>query len=123
MDRLTHKGAKNAYILGGIIADLTNTYFPNNGVHISDLCYKLGVLEDIEEELGTNLDVIFKALKNGVYDIEKKQTRKISYINKHFIGYIGDSIGNGDADYPDIQYCYRIKDYGITWALTKEELT
>lgn len=83
---------------------------------------KLGELEDIEEELGIDLITLFKALTDGVYDIEKKQIREISYINKRFIGYIGDSIGNGDADYPDIQYCYRIKDYGKTWALTKEEL-
>ena len=29
---------------------------------------KLGKLEDLEEQLGCPLDVVFKAIKNGIYD-------------------------------------------------------
>ncbi|MCR4661654.1 MAG: hypothetical protein K5765_06635 [Clostridia bacterium] len=74
---------------------------------------KLGQLEDIEDELGIDLITLFKALKNGFY------TK-----NVHYTGYgMGVSI---------IQKClwneewqddvYYFKDYGKTWALTKEEL-
>ena len=34
---------------------------------VYDLCKKLGKLEDIEDELGCPLDVVFKALKEGIY--------------------------------------------------------
>jgi len=88
-----------------------------------DLVSKLGRLEDIEEELGIDLITLFEALKNGVYwkgncifssksngvyfedrpklDIENKLLRNLSQVNKDYVYF---------------------KDYGKTWALTKEEL-
>ena len=39
-----------------------------NGKTLFDKVYnKLGKLEDIEDELGCPLDVVFKALKEGIY--------------------------------------------------------
>lgn len=42
---------------------------------------KLGKLEDIEDELGISLEVLFKALKEGIYIVEKnkKEEVKIEY--------------------------------------------
>lgn len=94
--------------------------------YATQLFDKLKLLEDIEEELGIDLVTLFKALKNGVY-------YKYTFNDKHsgFITLIEFS------DFVDICYdsdfkewCIDIrgmshfttKDYGKTWALTKEEL-
>lgn len=92
---------------------------------------KLGQLEDIENELGIDLITFYKALTNGFY-IDKKQVEKepawedmeekITHINcpKYFRFNLWyktievDRFGN----YLEIW----LKDYGKTWALTKEEL-
>lgn len=80
---------------------------------------KLFALEDIEDELGIDLITLFKALKNRCYGIQNGKIYKMNIIrldnqdkeniilfrNKHYGG-----------------ECYLLKDYGKTWALTKEEL-
>ena len=82
-------------------------------------CNKLGQLEDIEEQLGIDLITLFKAFKNGCYGIQNGKIYKMNIVrldsqdkesiilfrNKHYGG-----------------ECYLLKDYGKTWALTKEEL-
>ena len=83
---------------------------------------KLGRLENIEEELGIDLITLFKALKKGVY------VKFDSYFGN--IGELDIKIVKDNAT----GICYRnkkwylqeeetlVKDYGKTWALTKEEL-
>lgn len=83
---------------------------------------KLGQLEDIEDGLGIDLLTLFKALKNGIwvkYDadfgftgkpeivIKKDKCTEICLRNKKWW------IQEND---------FLLKDYGKTWALTKEEL-
>ena len=79
---------------------------------------KLGILEDIEEELGITLEVLFKALKEGIYyDHKHRNPESISFrfcCNDLIVEYT--CFGCTDYDYLEI------KDYGKTWALTKEEL-
>lgn len=91
----------------------------NYGRITDDRIYnKLGQLEDIEKELGIDLITLFKALKEGIYciDFDNQDIRKFKALlcfnstSKQFYWY-GSNIG-----YPDL------KDYGKTWALTKEEL-
>ena len=89
---------------------------------------KLCDLEDIEEELGIDLITLFKALKNGIYriginvygdyddnfdkvwygecelDIEDKTLYEIS-----------------DISFEPV-YPVKLKDYGVTWSLKKEDL-
>lgn len=91
---------------------------------------KLGQLEDIEEELGINLIILFYALKKGIYvrllDYTKPTFKKIMIeqyhidIKKKYIDIRRDrlygSFGNTGG------HLYRFKDYGKTWALTKGEL-
>lgn len=82
---------------------------------------KLKKLEDIEEELGLDLAIVFKALSFPIYVKEKDQTWWCS--NRLFFG-IGEAFivityWNG-VENEDI-ICL-LKDYGKTWALTKEEL-
>ena len=79
---------------------------------------KLGKLEDIEEELGIDLITLFKALKQMF--VFHKENVKIELIGIHFksnelylFGFVEDTV---HAVY------LSLKDYGKTWALTKEEL-
>ena len=118
MNRLTRK------IKGYYSVDL-RTCLPMEYEQIenSNACVdKLGKLEDIEEELGIDLITLFKALKKGVY------VKFDSYFGN--IGELDIKIVKDNAT----GICYRnkkwyiqeedtlIKDYGKTWALTKEEL-
>lgn len=85
---------------------------------------KLADLEDIEDELKVDLTILFKALKNGCFTKEtfdymgRKQTQIIFteftqlYYADDFDDYL---IHIRTRD-------YYLKDYGKTWALTKEEL-
>lgn len=86
----------------------------------------------IEEELGTSLDILFKAMKDGFYYIENG-THEIKFSgnykeldNSHSLAnYIW--VNNGNFEFlirqPHFGLTQRdFKDYGKTWALTKEEL-
>lgn len=73
---------------------------------------KLKQLENIEEELGIDLITLFKALKNGIIMDDVEYYTFLTY----------DEVTNS--------YCFKcggwgkyfLKDYGKTWALSKEEL-
>ena len=89
---------------------------------------KLGQLEDIEDELGIDLITLFKALKNGIYVKEE-------HLPKSPIRFIVPDELVFDTEYLyQLKFCraytklretcypFYFKDYGKTWALTKEEL-
>ena len=82
---------------------------------------KLGQLEDIEDELGIDLTTLIKAMKDGIFHnqlvgISDEAWRcQVDLKNKRFYYHIEDMGGSWYI------YCY-FKDYGKTWALTKEEL-
>ena len=89
---------------------------------------KLKHYEDIEEELGIDLITLFKALKDRqvifkhIYGLKKPKI----YLETHKIaGLLFDGKNYGlwlyDNGYGD-EFCVYTKDYGKTWALTKEEL-
>lgn len=89
---------------------------------------KLGLLEDIEEQIGIDLITLFKALKDRqvifkhIYGLKKPKI----YLETHKIaGLLFDGKNYGlwlyDNGYGD-EFCAYTKDYGKTWALTKEEL-
>ena len=96
---------------------------------------KLGELEDLEEELGISLLILFKALKNGFYI---KYNGDIVHIlpNKHItINFWYNIINvfippkffidcNKGESYlsKEIEEEYWFKDYGKTWALCEEDL-
>ena len=89
------------------------------------ICNKLGQLEDIEDELGIGLITLFKAKTKGIYVLTEELKKpyhfrswevEISFNdrcipNKYIAGVV-----NGREKQFDF------KDYGKTWALTKEEL-
>lgn len=95
---------------------LTKT-FRNGEVHTLRTCCapyykKLSQYEDIEEELGIELATLFKALKQGFY--HKDDFGYIEFISGYMIKML-----NKDK-YEELRKT--LKDYGKTWALTKEEL-
>ena len=89
---------------------------------------KLGQLEDIEDELGIDLITLFKALKSGVYrwridvygDYDKSFNKKVFQdveldISSKKLYHISEISGTPTWE-------LKLKDYGKTWSLTKEEL-
>lgn len=111
---------------------ITTDYFcPRRDVSYDDCLNKLGQLEDIEEKLGIDLTTLFKALFNNKFyalnpygfDTQVKiiECHGISFEKSEYKGY---AIG-GYFSLPSelFNHCsWSIKDYGKTWALTKEEL-
>lgn len=107
---------------------------------------RLGQLEDLEEELGVDLIVLFKAFKNGIWtkgtdygdcylDAKPKfvDGDELNIGIEWYVQYDSESgHKNKVEDYSalcifamhweEVVYCTRLKDYGKTWALTKEEL-
>ena len=80
---------------------------------------KLGKLEDIEEELGIDLITLFKALQNGVWYKDYKDNDKIKFADD-----IEENMKCKELIVP-AKYTIiglKFRDYGETWALTKEEL-
>lgn len=79
-----------------------------NDSSVEKAIVKLGQLEDLEDELGIDLLTLMKALKDGIY------------------GKVGDSIEHILSPHLCMKceeiYIFKVKDYGKTWALTKEEL-
>ena len=88
--------------------------------------YKLGKYEDIEEELGIDLTTLFKALKNGYWYKKNnnivcaKSTIGHTYMHCLYLCDNGWYINTNDMY--DYTIDIALKDYGKTWALTKEEL-
>lgn len=103
-----------------------------------EILNKLGKLEDLEEGLGIDLITLFKALKEGIYitkdgyvhtgNIEKFDDKEkynclvlnASYDNNYYLSDISHPYG--DSECGDIGCYVNTKDYGKTWALTREEL-
>lgn len=113
-------------------------FCPRRDVSYDDCLNKLGKLEDIEEELGIGVIFLNKISKEGVY-CYKKSIKEFNTLGKR----LGDIIHICNSDihielfgaYHEkrmgvsvmgcIDYAYYslyIKDYGKTWALTKDEL-
>ena len=121
MRRLTYKRLNSEYSVSFSIANLINAD--------SMIRNKLGQIEDIEDELGCPLDVVFKALKDkeivvkhtyGLNEqIEKFKTHKISGLqfNKiDFVFWLYEDIVT------DLEFDVNVKDYKKTWWL-KEDLS
>lgn len=93
--------------------------------------------KNIEKELGIDLIILFKVLKKGIWSKEHltyknkycRQTKKYKvmpiYNNNRWELWFNPSSPCGDSEYGKAHIFWdrvAIKDYGKTWALTKEEL-
>ena len=123
MNRLT----KKAQFVRNLITGKEIKYISNES---DQTCVdKLGTLEDIEEELGIDLITLFKALKDGIWTNQEQwygdeKQGKIRFfqvrllLEENAIGCIHNSMWKGKEVIRTLYF----KDYGKTWALTKEEL-
>lgn len=106
----------------GTIKSLGKEKYQENYKKKSVLAHaKLSLLEDIEEELGIDLVTYFK-IKSAKSVYVKELSNDISEM---LVRPSKDSIDvcyKGFVNIPECDSCLRLKDYGQTWALTKEEL-
>ena len=99
---------------------------------INDSIYgRLKLLEDLEEDIGTSLLTLFRILERGqiIYKtrslyhhnkiiLESRNIDGLYYDDSYYILKIHNNFEDDNDNY-DVVY---VKDYGITWAITKEEL-
>ena len=83
-----------------------------------DLVHKLGVLEDLEQEIGIDFITLSKILKQRfVYNNDQVKIELLGLHIKsdelYLYGFVEDTM---HAVY------LRLKDYGKTWTITKEKL-
>ena len=103
-----HYAYENQIIVNG---DAIGVHYEMGG-HVD----KLGELEDIEEELGIDVTILFKALKQRfVYCLHNGKICCMLVCIEYYKD-IGFTIGSVSGD------TYKIEDYGKTWAFTEEEL-
>ena len=80
-----------------------------------ECCDKLGLLEDIEDELGIELVTLYTALKQKwIYCIYNGKVQPTIAVLEYYRGGWTISGVFGTS--------YKITDYGKTWALTEDEL-
>jgi hypothetical protein len=113
MERLTRKDKRTK--LG--------VYIPGYPTELNKKIYlKLSNLEDLEEKLGIDIPIIFKAKKEGIY--YKNPKHNIYYISKDCLHlqyrsewYLQVKI------HPILDgLLIQLKDYGTKWSLRKEDL-
>ena len=127
MNRLTSKDI-NWY--NDFVFSLRNRLITTD--EINDSIYgRLKLLEDLEEDIGMSLLILFRILKWGeiIYKtrslhhnnkiiLESRKIDGLYYDGSYYILKI-HNISEDDNDNYDVVY---VKDYGITWAIKKEEL-
>lgn len=77
--------------------------------------FKLGKLEDLEEQLGCPLEVVFKALQNGVYYEDIANCMKYMPVDLHL-----NLEGEYVLYFDDEEYLLT-KNYKKTWWLKKDK--
>ena len=129
MNRLTNKDI-NWY--EDFVFSMRNRLITEN--EIKDSIYnRLKLLEDLEEDIGMSLLTLFRILKRGriIHKYKQCVTKQIIIESCIISGLFYESGQYGlevyneeddiDEEYNDFKYGY-IKEYGKTWALTREEL-
>lgn len=124
LTRVVNKGMNETPIYVGSYGNIVNV---GNNQATSMVHHKLGELEDIEEELGIDLETLFTALRKGVfasmYGEEVEKNTEIIFIKPKKVElWLLDKCFKYWWGYPCDVSVYHFKDYGKTWALTKEEL-
>ena len=127
MNRLTNKDI-NWY--EDFVFSMRNRLITEN--EIKDSIYnRLKLLEDLEEDIGMSLLTLFRILKFGqvIYKtrslyrhnkiiLESRKIDGLYYDGSYYILKIHNNFEDDNDNY-DVVY---VKDYGVTWSLTREEL-
>ena len=119
MNRLTRKTNQYDDTDYGYVRNYEDTELP-------EIMEKLGELEDIEEQLGCPLDVVFKALTNGFKFIVSSHklgtlnqiVNQMIYCDYAYLYYANDVNAWCIATIHD---CFYLKDYKKTWWLKEDK--
>ena len=91
----------------------------------SQVVHELLGYKQLEEELGCPLEVVVKALLNGVYesyiDYGDNNSIKIRHREVRGIGRDGLNVINPLCGYPECDDWFEYKDYKKTWFLKKDK--
>ena len=107
-----------------------DVYYPNDESWVSSddgsnacrLLQVIGRYEEIEEQIGIDLIILFNALVNGFY-IKYKKLDGYSYgFVRGGDQYLHLNVIDESIELAATKDKYYFKDYGKKWALTKEEL-
>lgn len=100
--------------------------YNGNFINFEEAYNKLADLEDLEEKLGVSIIKVFEALENGAWVKSKEWGLCKWNMPNIFNEYDGR---NNPKSNPELQFLksgkykyFKLKDYGKTWALTREEL-
>jgi hypothetical protein len=120
----TKANCRNVYSEDG--ENLEGVFFENQTLAIDGTAIeKLGKLEDLEEQLGCPLEVVFKALLNGIYesyiDYGDNNAVKIRHRKVRGIEIYGLSVINTICGYPECDETFEYKDYKKTWFLKNDK--
>ncbi len=132
--RLTTKYLQSEYYFADEISEDATEEERNK--YLYSIVDKLGQIEDIEDEIGIDLITLFKALKQETlfiktdFDVRKTIKNGEGWGMKHLSFEDGELVIFAQILYPnDITHKewltplrLKLKDYGKTWALTREEL-
>lgn len=102
---------KKTKLFNGYTRDFAISYV------IDKMTYKLGQLEDIEDELGIDLITLFKILEAEECYFEEDGQCFIVGVNKN-----GVILMPKKFPYGECEHTVPFKELGKTWALTKEGL-
>lgn len=120
MNRLTKK------FNGEYYRNDANTIVFNNETDYNAI-QKLGKLEDVEEELGCPLEVVFRALEEGINVVcfdEEIHFHSSPSLNKYDEFYFSETYypyGDSCCDATDDSYQVKLSDYQKTWWLKGEK--
>lgn len=113
-----------------------NLYHPNTNVSRTQIYDKLGKLEDLEEELGCPLEVVFKAIEDGIVikgDVNQYGTKTLWLDNKPLEALVVEkrsfeeprlikyNVWCFSCDSGSYRGCVSLKDYGKTWWLKEDK--
>lgn len=101
----------------GQLEDLMESYRIEDQGRLEDLISAGLIYESISKDFGIGLDILFKALKDGVWYIDEDGMIKFARVVLHSQFELELMI-----PYRYLSFCLIIKSYGKNWALTKEEL-
>jgi len=80
-----------------------------------EVIQKLGKLEDLEEELGCPLEVLVKALTNGVYVIDE-ETKEFQWILRGLHTFTGEGLGTSAGFSDDRIWRKKVNKAGIEFS-------
>ena len=79
------------------------------------------IYDELTEQLGCQLDVVFKALMNGIYTKESELDNELELFEVRGIEKKGVSVISKFCSYAECDFTCEYKDYKKTWWLKKDK--